>query len=96
MVKKLSNTQMKLVSGGYIFYAGHNAGDYSKPWEVIDDATGAVLGRYANRCEAVYMAGIKMQTEMEITSFGELERLRKASKSSTENRYSQDFCTRCN
>jgi len=41
--------------------------DESKPWEVVDDADGHVVGRYATKEEALEMAKSKAQSSKEIT-----------------------------
>lgn len=48
--RKLDDEQLEEVSGGYIHisFGGEHAGE----WEVIDDYTGEVLGRYERLQEA--------------------------------------------
>ncbi len=38
------------------------------PWEVVDDADGHILGRYATKEEAEKMAGVKNQSTSEIST----------------------------
>lgn len=47
--KKLGEHGADDVSGGAIFYAGRWAGDKKHKWEVLDDTTGNVLGRYNSK-----------------------------------------------
>ena len=92
-VVKINENQHADISGGYVFDAnGSNnyryrvfgwpepesvAGDSSKPFEVIDDGNGAVLGRYATKEEAHKMAKRKAQSTKEI-SRDEVKDLRNA------------------
>lgn len=75
--KKLNEDELDKVSGGYTFSAGRYAGDTSKSFEVIDDATGNVVGRYATEDEAIRMAKKKHQSQKSIKSWNELYRLRR-------------------
>ena len=51
----IDSGELEKVAGGYIYYAGRTAAVPSKPWEVIDDGDGKVIGRYATRDEALAM-----------------------------------------
>ena len=83
--KELIDNESEDVSGGYLLDAGRYAGDTSKPFEVIDDADGRVLGRYANRNDAKKMAKNKNQLNRWI-SYSEVANLRKTS----DNRNNED------
>ena len=72
---QVSDDLLESASGGYVFNAGHIAGDRSKQHEVIDDSTGGVLGRYATHDEAVYAAAQKGQSGKSI-GWNEVTRLR--------------------
>lgn len=76
---KLSDNELNNVSGGYIFYAGNIAGSESKkPWEVIDNNNGRVLGRFENRDDAVRNArgyGSDPANDMEI-NWNQVRKLR--------------------
>ncbi len=64
---KLSEEQLDEVAGGFIFNAENIIGsDPGKPWEV-QDAKGKVLGRYTNRDEAIYNAGVNGVGFQELT-----------------------------
>lgn len=73
--KKLENSELDAV-GGYVFNAGCWAGVREKPYEVIDDRDGSVLGRYSSKDEAIKMAEKKCQTTKGIRSWSELYSLR--------------------
>ncbi len=56
MFENISEEKADDVSGGAIFYAGRHAGDHDHKWEVIDDQTGNVLGRYGSKKQALLEA----------------------------------------
>lgn len=56
-MKRLSEEELDSIQGGLIFDAtGTPECDPFRPWEVIHNNTGEVLGRYATRDEACYAA----------------------------------------
>ena len=75
-IKKLGQKESEKVSGGYVFGRGELEG---KRWEVIDDSSGEVLGRYATKQEAREMAEKKFQSRSQI-SWDELSDLRDINK----------------
>lgn len=75
-LKLIEESQLKEVSGGYIYGGGVLKG---KNWEVIDDAKGEVLGRYATKEDAIKMAVVKNQITTEL-SWKELCEMRKVNK----------------
>lgn len=75
--EKLDGNKLDGAAGGYIFNAKDGAGVREKPFEVIDDKDGSVLGRYKSKKEACKMAKAKSQSQEEIRSWDELNRLRK-------------------
>lgn len=67
-----NSNELEKVSGGYVFHVAPGcAGVETKRWEVVDDANGEVLGRYATRDEAIKMASAKGQSDKEIYWHGE-------------------------
>ncbi len=74
--KKLDENSLDGAAGGYVFSAGEWAGVKDKPYEVIDDRDGSVLGRYSTKKEAIQMAKRKFQSQKEIGSWEELYSLR--------------------
>ena len=56
---EVNNNSLNDVAGGAYWYAGKYAGDKKHKWEVIDDETGKVLGRYATKAEAKAEAELK-------------------------------------
>ena len=51
--KKLNDSELENVSGGFIFNASNISGsDPSRPWEVIDNKNGNVLNRFATKEQA--------------------------------------------
>ena len=59
MLENISDENAEDVSGGAIFHAGRHAGDQKHKWEVIDDKTGKVLGRYGSKKQALAEAKSK-------------------------------------
>ena len=56
--KKLTDSELDAVAGGMVMNAtGMNECNPTKPWEVIHNNTGEILGRYATQDEACYAAG---------------------------------------
>ena len=76
-LKKLDEHEEEKVGGGYIYGEGALKG---KRWEVIDDNTGDVLGRYSTEREAKRMAKEKHQTRKRLSSWEQLSDLRHAGK----------------
>lgn len=64
---ELSEEQLENASGGLVFYAKFGAGNPNKPWEVIDDVTGEVRGRYKDEKSAINAARKKKQSTGEAT-----------------------------
>ncbi|MBO4904736.1 MAG: hypothetical protein J5367_05900 [Lachnospiraceae bacterium] len=51
--KKLNDSELENVSGGFIFNATNISGsDPMRPWEVIDNKNGNVLNRFGTKAEA--------------------------------------------
>lgn len=73
--KKLSEDELDQVSGGQIFNATNIIGhDKDKPWDVLNDK-GEVIGRGADRDEAIWIAGQKGVSRDEI-QWDEVRRMR--------------------
>lgn len=70
----LEQDDLENVTGGYIFYAPWHE-DYK--WEVIDDKTLGVWGRYQTEEDAKKAAEILGQSDEVIKSKRKLERMRK-------------------
>ena len=71
---ELNPEELGAVAGGAIFGGG---ADRDRPWEVISDVDGRVIGRFATKEEAVEFArmlGIK-EKELTWTEIKELRRL---------------------
>lgn len=78
-MEKLEDEQIATVTGGYIFNAVNiSNSDPQKPWEIIDDKTGDVLGRFANYDDALEAAR-KVNRSGELISWDDLVDLRKKS-----------------
>lgn len=73
---ELSEEQLESASGGLVFYAEFGAGNPNKPWEVIDDVTGEVRGRYKDEKSAINAARKKKQSTGEAT-WGTVSALRR-------------------
>ena len=55
--KKISDNELENVAGGMVYNAtGTPEADPLKPWEVIHNNNGQILGRYATQDEACYAA----------------------------------------
>ena len=55
--KKVSDNELENVAGGMVFNAtGTSEADPSRPWEVIHNNTGEILGRYSTQDEACQAA----------------------------------------
>lgn len=76
---ELGDEEVGDVSGGYIFHVGaKDTPDPQHRWEVIDDRTGDVLGRYATRKQAIQEAKMKGVKLSRIWRGGYLQKLRDA------------------
>ena len=76
MKNMLTDDELNNVAGGVIFNAsGISGADHNNPWEVLDDKTGDVRGRFANRDDAVAYAGRMGQNHMEV-NWDQVQQLR--------------------
>lgn len=79
--EKINNDDLEDVSGGYIFHVGkEDTPDPEHRWEVIDDKTGKVLGRYSTRKQARAEADYKGASKSRIWRGNYLKKLRDAYK----------------
>ena len=88
-LKKLNSNQEGSISGGYVYHnEGPSTRpsifkdqkddilkDSTKTWEVVDDASGYTVGRYATKEKAIEMATQKSQSS-DILTKEELDRLK--------------------
>ncbi|MBO5552258.1 MAG: hypothetical protein J5966_09900 [Lachnospiraceae bacterium] len=73
---KLDESQLDRISGGVIFDASDIDGaDSRNPWELLDDTTGATLGRFPSRDAAVAAAGSKGKNHM-VVNWDQVQELR--------------------
>ncbi|MCR5686549.1 MAG: hypothetical protein K6G58_00755 [Lachnospiraceae bacterium] len=64
---KIDESLLEGVTGGVIFDAsGISGADQNNPWEVLDDTTGNVLGRFKSKNDAVWAAGQIWKNHMEV------------------------------
>ena len=64
---KLDESLLEGVTGGVVFDAtGISGADMSRPYEVLDDKNGAVLGRFTTMADARTAAGFISQNHVEL------------------------------
>jgi len=76
----VNNEKLDDISGGAYWYAGKHSEDPEHPWEVIDDETGEVLGRYRTELQAKQEAQAKGSSNTRYYSKKTLDNKRDAFK----------------
>ena len=79
-LEKISGEKAGGVAGGAIFDAGRYAGDQNHKWEVIDDKTGEVLGRFGSKKQALSEAKEKGSSTERYYKMSTVEKKRDAWK----------------
>ena len=64
--QEIDASELENVSGGYIYNTQGKSGLPDKPWEVLDDGDGTVVGRYKTKDEAIESATTKRQSRKQL------------------------------